>query len=345
MRRPRHPPTTPRQSRPWAPIARRVHGGLLATLATLSCPGVAVSQPSARACVPTVIIEGDQALVDSVGAYLNARGIATSSASDCGSLMVRVTAQQGKVHVLVRDATGRDDSRLVTDSATASVFVESRVRSDLAMTLPEPVSRAQEHADLGVTPRQPALDRPRGSATASESEVPVSAGFRPGVSFGSDGSSWLDLGVGGCVKVDPLCPGGMLRGSLDLGISGRSAELSTERGGVDALVSVEVPISVSHSVRLSPGLGIGAGWLRVGPRGSAEGPPSAEVSADFGGLRLEAFARSTWSIAEPWALGVGVYTVVDPLAHTGDIRDPDALLAGNPRVRAGAAVELSYGAP
>ena len=40
-----------------------------------------------------------------------------------------------------------------------------------------------------------------------------------------------------------------------------------------------------------------------------------------------------------------IFGVVDPLAHTSDIRDPEAVLAGNPALRVGGGLELTYGAP
>jgi hypothetical protein len=254
------------------------------------------------------------------------------------------------VRVDVKDPAGQSDSRLVSDSATASAFVESRVRTDLAFdALPEP--------EPGFTPapasHEPVLAAARAGTSREEGasqigkdgHAPVSLRFRPGVSFGSDGSSWVDLAVSGCVAVDPLCVGATARGSLDLGLSGRSADLLTERGGLDVLVTAEAPFSPSQTMRLSPGIGIGAGWLRSAPRGAAETPTGSEVSANFGSLRIDVFTRAAWPIADRWSLGVAAHGTVDPFAPEGDIRDPAALLAGNPLLRAGVAFELTYGAP
>ncbi|MEZ4224740.1 MAG: hypothetical protein R3B13_27560 [Polyangiaceae bacterium] len=292
-----------------------------------------------------VRVEGDEAIAASIRAYLTARDIATSGTSECGVLEVHVLAERGMVRVVLKDTVGQADSRLVTDSATASVFVESRVRSDLALELP-----SAEPSSVDTERREPATQvegeyAPLPSATVGSRSVPASVRFRPGFSMGNDGSSWLDFAVSGCVQLDAPSVGATLRGSLDLGVSGRSADLPTERAGLDALVGVEFPFRVGQSMQLSPGFGAGAGWLRVGPRGTAEPPPGAEVSADFGGLRLDATVRVSWRIADRWGLGVAAYGILDPLAHSGDIRDPDALLAGNPVVRAGAAFELEYGAP
>jgi hypothetical protein len=316
---------------------------IVATLVACTWVKGVFAQTQDSPCIPTVALEGDSDLVDGVRAYLAARGIPTGGTSRCGIFVVTLSAEEGKIRVLVSDTSGADDARLVTDTATASVFVESRVRSDLALVFPEPDDQpGRERAP--VRPRF-SEERTPGTVPAGRSIVPVTFRLRPGASVATDGSTWLDVAASGCVQIDPLCVGVTLRGSLDLGLSGRSAELQTERGGVDVLVTGEVPISVGSSLHVAPGLGIGAGWLRAGPTGSAEGPPGSEVAVDFGGLRLEPFVRVSWNIADRWALGAVAFAVIDPLAHTRDVRDPEALLAGNPAVRIGPALELAYGAP
>jgi len=286
---------------------------------------------SSTSCVPALALEGELGLVHGVRAYLAARGVSFGGPSRCGALLVSLSSEDGRVRVRVTDPHGQTDSRIVSDTQTASVFVESRLRIDLALALPEPESGRAEQAHH------------RPDAAAAQSSIPVGFRLRPGVSLASDGSTWLDVSATSCVQIEPLCLGVMVRGSLDLAVSGRSAVLPTERAGVDVLVSGEIPIALGPSLQLVPGLAIGAGWLRSGPRGRAEGPgASVEVAVDFGGPRIESFVRISWKVAERWALGAGLFALVDPLAHTVDVRDPEALLAGNPILRIGGALELEY---
>ena len=317
-----------------------------AALATTSTSKLALADNAPPECVPTVVVAGEPDLVDAVRAYLASRDIPTQGAHGrCGVLVAVLSSEDGKVRVVVRDASGRDDSRVVTDAATASVFVESRARSDLALALPAPRAAPAEVKPLASPQKAPPVEFvQKGEDSTSTPGVPVAFRFSPGFSLASDESTWLDLAVSGCVNLEPVCVGASMRGALDLGVSGRSEDLLTERAGVDVLVNGEVPVAMKDDLDLVFGLGVGVGWLRSGPRGRAE-PASGEVTADFGGVRVEPFASALWGIAKKWTLGVTAFAVVDPTAHTRDIQDPEATLAGNPRVRVGSAFVIGYRTP
>lgn len=330
----------------------------MATLSAIASTARAQPTQTTPICAQSVELRGDDALVAAMSDSLASRGVVTRGDEPCVPLVVTVSSVAGKVLVVVTDPAGTDDARLVTDSTTASVFVESRVRNDLA-SLPEPETPSEPLSSSPIArtvpgPRPlPARATPRADSSDTvpdpePSSLPpslVALRLRPGGSVGSDGSSWLDITLHGCVLVEPICVGALLRGSVDLGLSGRSAELLTERVGLDALVTAELPIQLGEAMSLSPGLGVGAGWLRAEPRGLAEGPSEVEVVANFGSLRLDAFLRASWSIAPTWSLGASAFFTLDPLARTGDIRDPDAVLAGTPLLRAGGALEVAYGVP
>ncbi|MCA9617897.1 MAG: hypothetical protein KC731_02680 [Myxococcales bacterium] len=329
--------------------------------------------------MPPALLRGDSRLVVELRRELEARGVATAEDDTCRGLDVALSHHEHRILVVVLDPTGNEDVRLVSDAMTAATFVESRVRRDLA-TVPEspavaatvvPTPPAPQSAPLPplalpppalpppapppLLPSPPALSAPPPDAPAVLLPAPLpdpdpelepprfGLHVRPGLSFGTDGSAWLDGVVHGCAVLGPTCVGAELRGSLDLGISGNSAKLLTGRAGLDALVTLEFPLTLG-ATHLAPGLGVGAGWLRSEPRSTAE-IPGSEVSVDFGGLRLEGYLRASWRIAPAWALGATIFGVVDPLAHTSDIRDPEAVLAGNPALRVGGGLELTYGAP
>jgi hypothetical protein len=135
-----------------------------------------------------------------------------------------------------------------------------------------------------------------------------------------------------------VCPGVAVRYHVDLDVSGHSADLDTSRSGAEVLATAEFPIELSYFF-LSPGLGLGAGWIRSKLADRSTGT----VEIDSAGVSLEAFARASHAFSSGNIFGVTLSVGIDPLAHTSDFADPDGSVAGNPFWRVGLSVDLAYG--
>ena len=163
----------------------------------------------------------------------------------------------------------------------------------------------------------------------------------PLVAAGPDGSVWIDADLSGCVVLGPLCVGAIVRGAFDLGETGDSSDLDSRRLGVDVLLTAEWPLRLG-TVVLSPGVGFGAGWLRSSYAGG-RGPD--DIGVDAGGLRAEARLGVRIPVRGRFALDVGAFFDVSPLAHTGSYSEDGVRIAGVPRWRAGVGVGVRYGGP
>jgi hypothetical protein len=326
----------------------------------------ALGSPDFDPCVRELVVGGDPALVQEVQQRLQERGLFAADHTGCGALLVQVSAEGGKVRVVIRDTEGNADDRVVGDATTAAVFVESRARSALAAPSPVapssagPSSAGPSSAGSSSAGQSPAAQSSAAPSSAAQ-PAPVGApqveaeragsalrgtmGFMQGASAGSEGSTWIDSTVHACVRLGPFCVGGQLRGSFDPGLTGRSAELASRRAALDAEVIGTLPLGGAGRLRLTPGLGLGSGWLRSSRAEPRPGLDDERSAANFGGLRLEGFLRASYPIAEGFRLGLAGFALVDPFAQPTDTRDPDAPLAGTPVLRAGGALELSYGEP
>jgi len=292
---------------------------LLATLPGLGWPRVAA------ACPPAARVEGDEPLADTVRRILQNRGVAAREEEGCPATIASVTWTTAGVKTIVRDAAGRTQVHTVSEPGTAATVIESWARTDLGAVLLEararpvvPSARDEEEPPPIKWPTPPAT-------------TPASFGVATGVARGGDASMWLDGTLSGCVLVGlGVCTGALLRTLVDLGQSGDSARLDGSRKGIDVLVTADYPIRAA-GLRLVPGLGFGAGWLRTSvPRGPTGGRGDDE---ELGGLRLEAHLGCRVPLTKSVALDFGLAASLSPSAPRGDVTDFDegVTMAGQPR--------------
>ena len=260
---------------------------------------------------------------------------------DCDLLVVTLLSREGGVLVEALDGE-HEESRWVSDVATAAVWIDSLLTQDLCFEVGVPEETPDVVGTSEVAETQSAGE-PTQSAT-EHSERPPSGGplavlsLDLGAAWAPDRSTWTTLAVDACVRFTWLCVGIVLRGTLDAGLSGRSHDLESLRGGLEALASLVVPVTRGDWV-LAPGIGLGAGWTQS----HIEPSTSQDVGIDSGGLRVQASLRVSRTLRTRWAIGAGIYGVVDPLAHTTDFVEDESILPGNPRFRFGLSIHVSYG--
>lgn len=208
-------------------------------LAALAC----LSREAMAECRPTAVPYGEPTLVRLLGERLAANGIATTAASGCPMARVRVEQRGEQIHVEVTDSFGRTGTREVHDVATAATIVESWT--------------SQEIDDGSMPPEAVTKMTP---ATSSTWRHGITAAFES--SAGGDRSIWLGVAVSGCVRLGPACAGAIVRGTQDTtaGTSGAAIDHDTKQFA--ALATVGLPRHVGGFV-VTPGVGIGYGWLEV----------------------------------------------------------------------------------
>ena len=206
------------------------------------------SASAAAECPPTAVSSGDPALVQSLTARLVASGIATDPVDGCPAVRVRVEQRGDHVHLEMSDTFARTGQRQVQDVATAAAIVESWTRHEIeAGVLPElaPSTESAETPLLVTPPRSPT-----GVSLAFESSV------------GGDSSLWLGAALSGCVAIGPACVGGVLRGARDTRSTGETAGSEHQASELHAIATADIPRRIG-TFTISPGLGVGYGWLNI----------------------------------------------------------------------------------
>jgi hypothetical protein len=204
-------------------------------------------------CEPTAVPIGDGVLVRSVIERLAANGVSTVPAEGCPAVRVRVERRGEQVHLEVTDSFARTSQRQVRDVATAAAIIESWTLQEIEQGTMPAVAVASEAA---VTR---SVAAPITATTLSR--VGIAATFES--SLGDNGSLWVGSTIAGCVRMGPLCIGGVLRGARDTHASGATSGDSPHHGDeLHALATVGLPRRLGSLV-VSPGVSVGYGRLAI----------------------------------------------------------------------------------
>jgi hypothetical protein len=199
-------------------------------------------------CKPAALMSGDPVLAHTLSQRLAASGIETTSTSGCPAVRVRVEQRGDQVHLALTDTFSRLGERQVRDVATAAAIVESWTLQEVEEgSLPElAASASPPPAASSIAPRAAAS----GLAAMFES------------SLGGDGSLWLGGAVSGCARLGPVCVGGIVRFARDTRSTGETAGIDHRSNEIHALATLDLARSIGR-FSISPGLGLGYGWLEI----------------------------------------------------------------------------------
>lgn len=265
-----------------------------------------------RPALPAVL-DGDPALVATVGDDLGRRGVATLAHSEGDAIRVTLAQQPDGILLALRDPQGRAAERRVATAETAATLIESWARPGLA----DPLLDRQPPP----TPAPPAiLTAPAPPAEPAPRWTPV---FRFGANNGGH-RMWLGASVGACGRVGPLCLGGELRFAHQLGGGDEFSppELPTQpESDLQGLLLAELPISLGRPVLvLAVGAGLGrreaGGFDRVGVRQELRATVAlplwsrlaaeAGVTAGLGPHRTEEGHSERWASTGQVRFGLGL---------------------------------------
>lgn len=273
------------------------------TLAVICAP-----RHASAACRPGVRLDGDAALVGTVGAALGERGIATD-ADDAVCAPARVTLERRDDRIAVSIAGTRESAiaREVSDARTATTVIESWVRLDVeepllasrtvAMALPRPsaVAAPSVPPPTTTTTAAPPPSNDRGLQLFALAER----------SLASDGTAWMGLQVGACVALGPFCLGGRARFAMAAGPQLRQDGL--ERHAFELVFDGDLPVHFGRAT-LSPGVGIGIGSVHTHQDGT-------DQSASTGGPHAEAHVSLLYGLRRHLALEVAAAVDVTETTH------------------------------
>jgi hypothetical protein len=279
--------------------------------------GVMLAASAAHAeCPPTALSSGDPVLARSLSDRLAANGIATTSIDGCPAVRVRVEQRGDQLHLEMADAFARVGQRQVRDVATAAAVVESWTRHEI-----------EEGSMPALVDAAPLVARPASSATG--------LGLAFESSIGDDSSLWIGAAASGCVAMGPVCTGGLIRGARDTRSTGDTQDSNHRSSELHALATVDLPRRLG-AFTISPGAGIGYGWLDITSTHLDIHMLPVEDSVSSHALRGEVHVTFTRRIGGGFAL-------------VGDVRADSALarteIPGGPRGFVRAAFGLRFGAP
>ena len=284
---------------------------LLLTLAGVL--GLATPAGASELCPPTAILSGPGPLVQELTRALVERGVRVEPAGlppgDCKPLVVELTASDGLFGVSIADAWGRTAERTVKDPATAATLIESWARMDLldgatttssvsasaAASPPPPLKNAQPE-----TPTQKMEPTALAAAAPSPTVVEKTSLFRLSAEggMGKDGLRWIGLAGSACARLGPVC----------LGMKARYGISQERQNAVDGLAVLDLPL-VFGRVSLTPGVGVGVGWLSGRDQGFG-----AFGHQDDAGLapRAELHLMASVRLSERLSLELGAAGTVAP---------------------------------
>ncbi|MFO0728332.1 MAG: hypothetical protein U1E65_31415 [Myxococcota bacterium] len=230
---------------------------------------------AAEQCPPTAVVSGPPALAQELTRALIERGVHVEPAGlppgDCAPLTVAVSALDGSLGVSIADAWGRTAERKVKDPRTAATLIESWAKMALLDGAARPTSTTTPAITAAAEPPAPAAEvQPAVEAAplaepapepAPEAKVQamtpppaptISPLFRLTAEggIGRDTTKWLGVSAAACARLGVTC----------LGIGARYAISQERQSAIDALAIFDVPIKLGP-VTLSPGVGLGVGWL------------------------------------------------------------------------------------
>jgi hypothetical protein len=223
----------------------------------------------ARACPPTVRLGGEKTLVSAVAPVLAERGISTEE-SACPALDVMLE-RRGRATLVSASPDDEQATALeVTDARTAATVIESWVRTDFEAPLlarHPPADDVEVPVGLIVAAHQAAARPSFQVATLGE------------LGAASDRTSWGGFQLRACWMVGRACIGGRARFASVLDGPG-AWEAAMDREAADALVDAELPLRLGPLV-LSPGLGVGFGWMHTHEEDSLDTKQTAGLRGEL----------------------------------------------------------------
>lgn len=268
---------------------------------------LASAHAAAEECRATAVLEGDAALVDTIDGALRRRGVATRATADCPAAKARIDRRGAQIAVSVVDPAGRKSERVFVDTDAAASLIESWARQDfnaqllLGFVVPD-APAAEARIDVPApAPHRRTRDRAT-LAIAGESSVDF-----------TDGTQWLGARAAACVRVGPVCAGGIARYLA-----------ADKRASVDVLGALALPVAVSPRAALVFGAGAGAGWFSTSyARGEAM------IDSTEAGLRLDGSVSFAYLLGHHVSLHVGISAGASPSGPTVLVEGGDAPITNN----------------
>jgi hypothetical protein len=269
------------------------------------------------ACQASAVIDGEPVAVAKIRSELDKRGVGEPTDSACAAAHAWITSEDGRFRVRIQDGAGRESEHVVSDPISAAILVESWVRPELA-TWTSPVDPPRPAPRMHLSARgELGVDVTGATAYGASADATVNVGvFR--------------LGATARVREAP----GLVPGALN----------SVSRNEVEGLVDAARPI---HAGRLSitPGIGIGVGWLSTG--GTLVSLNGIDASVSRIGLRTTTEVAFAFALSPTWAIELVAAVDVAPFAHVDPvpIEMKVATLPGEPWLTAHAGLGLAMGLP
>ncbi len=303
-------------------------------------------------CAPAVVLTGDATLLSELATLLQSNGVATRAAPDCPAAQAKLSLRDGEIDLDLSDGFGRSHSRTVSSTKTAAALIESWLtvsaapENNAASTTIEPrPAELAPNAAPAPAPPPATRDAPvRGESEPTPAVVPARAAFLLEASVANDGSLWGAATLRGCVRLGPVCGGGLVRGAEDTRVSGDAPRHDSERIAADVLLTIGFPTQLG-SATFSPGIGAGLNWVHITSRLPSKVEAGAIVDDDSASPALELFADLSWPIAQGLAFDVRLAAQAAPLSHTDTFFDEGVIVAGAPWGRVFGGFGLSYGTP
>ena len=270
---------------------------------------VAPVRAAAESCPATAVLEGDASLVDSIDGALRERGIATRPTDDCPLAKARIDRQGTAIAVSVVDPAGRKSQRVVVDTDVAASLIASWARQDVNASLL--LGFVVPDAPAPATESVVRIDGPPSRATRSADPFTLAVAGESSIDFG--GTQWLGGRATACVRIGPVCAGGIAR------------VLSADtRSSVDLLGAVTLPITLSPKTALVLGAGAGGGWFSA-DYSQAE----TRLTSTKTGTRFDGHASFAYLLGRHISLHVGLSIGGSPSAPHVIIQDGDQPLTNN----------------
>lgn len=245
---------------------------------------VAQSESAASpACDTAVVVEGDSAAASSLRDALTSRGIRTRQAQPCPALTARVTPTGTQLSVELRASNGRSETRTLSTTEIAAIWIESWTRTDIGSALlptrwqarpPAPTAR-RVAAAVG---RPTTLTRrlPPGATSTARPPRRIILGLGAQSLTGGDDSTWSGIGADVCIEVGGVCLGVSGRYARNLGFTRDDALVAADRTALDLGVTASIPLRIGRGTLL-PQLSLGGRWASTS--GAIETPPPPDPCA------------------------------------------------------------------
>jgi hypothetical protein len=316
-------PPAPAQTkkRPYFPYT--IYNYWFSFICCLTVTLVATKSAFAAPCDPAAMLKGEDEVIAPLKQILETNGIRQSPVLGCPAVRANVKSSESGLLVKVEDPSGRHSERVVADDSAAASFIESWARGDISLSLLE------VPYDEETPPKNQNKSKEPPSVENKPSSRPLFIGLLAEVSGSTDSSIWFGGRVETCSMVGFVCLGGIVRLGYDPAVVGNSKDLETTRLGLDVLMAAQFPIAIK-SVSLIPGLGLGAGWLRlsgskwIGEEADSEDESSRPMKeeshvVDLGGLRADAFVNLSIDLTRSLSLVIGFTASFCGLADTENI--------------------------